>query len=155
MTQLLIDLNALCEAYENGSWSRRFYLDSHSGAVVEVTETQRIALQAIYDEEGEASANIPPALQQAHAVELDDERYWKIPTCTKKRLLELGDQFSETVERPLQRLLWRALDAHDVGWFERMLGMESAELHRWQQYKQTAHQQTLTDWLTEIQQTAH
>ena len=150
MTQLTIDLNALCEAYEHGSWSRRFYLDSISGAIVEVTETQRIALQAIYDEEGEESANIPPALQHAHTVELDDDRFWKIPTCTKKALMQLCNQFSETVERPLQRLLWRALDAHDVGWFERMLGMESAELHRWQQHKQAAHQQTLTNWRNQI-----
>ena len=141
------DLAKLCHAYETGTWSRRFYLDVEDGAILEVTEAQRAELQNIYDDMGEVSAEIPPALQQAHAVELDDVRFQKIPTCSPEMLNQLRDQFCETVELPLQRLLWQALDANDSAWFERILGMDSAELIRWQQFKQSAFQEILLDWL--------
>ena len=147
----MFDLEKLCHAYEHGTWSNRFYLDVESGAVLEVTEAVRAKLQAIYDELGEESAEIsaeiPPHLQQAHAVELDDVRFRKIPTCSPKTIATLRDLFCETVDPLLQRLLWRALDANDGAWFERILGMESAELTRWHQFKQKEFQTILTDWL--------
>ncbi|MGB1253059.1 MAG: hypothetical protein ACPG8W_20765 [Candidatus Promineifilaceae bacterium] len=143
-----INLNALCNAYENGTWSRRFYLDVHTGTVVTVTEAERMLLQDLYDEFGEDSAEIPPPLQQAHAVELDDERFLKVPACPQASLATLRDNFSETVSQPLRRLLWRALDANDGAGFERMLGLESAELKRWHTFKQAAFETTLNAWLS-------
>lgn len=143
----MLDLSKLCDAYENGTWAHRFYLDVESGAVLAVTEAERAELQEIYDIEGEISAEIPPHLQQAHTVELDDVRFQKIPTCDPQTLNQLRDQFCETVELPLRRLLWRALDANDGVWFERILRIDSAELARWQQFKQSAFQTILLEWI--------
>lgn len=152
MKLLPVDFSELQAAFHDGCWERRYYLDVATGDVVLVTEVTRHSLQAIYDEVGEEGAFVlltTDELRQAHQVELDDERYLKIPERNSAEILAWCDHFAQIVEPPLQRLLWRSLDNADLIGFEQMLTFDPPTKQQWQQFKQNQIRAQLTNWLNQ------
>ena len=139
-------MEQLIAAYFDGSWERRYYYDRMTVAVICIPETVRNQLQAIYDEVGEDDVGeLSADLAQAHAVEMDDSRYLKVPEW--KTAWQDRDQFATLVPAPLQRLLWRALDLQNAALFERTLSLEPDQAAAWQQFKQTRARTFLMAWL--------
>jgi hypothetical protein len=119
-----------------------------------VTEKVRGALQSIYDVQGEEVASLPTVeLQRAHAVEMDDERFLRLPAVAAGEKLLQCDLFAESADPPLQNLLYTALDHQDTTWFERILQMEPTEYKRWQVAWYGYLAEKFAQWLT--QQTAN
>lgn len=151
MKQSQLKWDDLCQAYWQGSWQNRYYLDLESGGVVCVTEQLRAKLQSIYDEVGEDSADAlidSAELALAHAVEIDDERYLKI--IEWHHFSEEADQFAMSVSPPFQALLWQALDFQNRAAFERIVQLEPLVAARWQQFKRDCAIAQLKNWLDEI-----
>lgn len=150
MQQIEGHLDHLCAAYERGCWQERHYLDRLSGRVVIVTEETRAALQEVYDRVGEQAA-LPwlndASLQAAHQVEMDDERYWKVPTRSRTAWAQLRDSFAAGVEPPLQRLLWQALDYDDPAQFDRLLALDAGDAARWHAFRMADAERALRAWL--------
>lgn len=151
MKQSQLKWDDLCQAYWQGSWQNRYYLDQQSGEVVSITEQLRSELQSIYDKVGEDSADVlidSAELALAHAVEIDDERYLKI--IEWRNFWEEADQFAASVSPPFQRLLWQTLDLQNRAAFEQMLQLEPLVAARWQQFKRECAIAQLKNWLDEL-----
>lgn len=144
----IADRAALLLAAREGSWAERYYLDVDTGQVVCVLEADRARLQPYYDAHGEVAAadHLPQGdarLRAAHAVELDDARYVKLPVLPARQELEWMDAFAGGVDPALRSLLWRALDRDDRSAFERTLRMEPAVARAWSAERD----RRLTAWL--------
>ena len=147
-----IDFKYLYLAYCSGSWEKRYYLNTKTGALPVVYERTRKRLQDVYDEVGEDSAEKhidvdDVELLEAHEIEMDDSLYLKVPE--RKLALDDYDQFAQTREPAIRRLLWSALDMHDYAKFERVLMMEERSGHyaSWHAYLEKIAQPELTKWL--------
>lgn len=150
MQPIRCHIDQLFHAYEQGDWQQRYYFDCTSGDVVLVTEALRASLQEIYDRVGEQAAadHLATAdLRQAHAVEMDDARYWRVPTRPPATWARLRDGFAATVDSPLQRLLWLALDYNDAAYFDRLLERDAEQGLRWRAYRMAEAHNALRAWL--------
>lgn len=146
----MIQRSPIYTAMEDDCWERRYYFDVATETVICVTEAVRGALQAIYDVQGEEIEQLPtPELQRAHEIEIDDERFWRMPAVDAPEKLIQCDLFAESVDSALKNLLYSALDRQDFAWFERILAMESAEYSRWQIAWDSYLEEKFQTWLTQ------
>ena len=129
------DWQAIANAWLTTTWQERAYYDRESGETAWVNELDRRRLQAVYDEVGEdAAAGVLDSAEliAAHIIEMDDDRFVRIPPATSDQLNGLYDDFAEACEPAFRQLLWGALDAADHSRFVRLLAYEPAEQIRWQ-----------------------
>lgn len=147
---------AVIHAVRHGHWAERYYLDVIDGNVVRVSERIRAILQDVYDTVGEEAAGAYldtwehaeiADLRLAHAVEMDDDRYRKLPEMTLAVRLRWMDAFTGTVrDRALRRMLVAALESDDPARFERALALEPAQQRRWEQFTVTQIRALFADW---------
>ena len=141
---------AIRAALEDDCWQRRYYFDVETGSVVCVTEGVRSELQAIYDEQGEDVDGLPSAeLRRAHQVEMDDERFLRVPAVKESEKLARLDDFAAQTDPALRGLLFTALDRRDTVWAEQILGMEPDSLGRWQTFWNRDLDEKFQRWLAD------
>lgn len=144
-------MDDLLRAIEDDCWQRRYYYDCATREVVCVTEATRAVLQAIYDEVGEHGADVllPDALTRAaHAVEMDDDRFLRVPSLASGEKLRQADRFAATADPALRPLLYRALDNQDEAQFERSVGFEPAVRAAWEAQWRTYLRTKVAAWLS-------
>ena len=154
-TTITIEFDRLYHAFCNGSWEQRYYLDCQSGDVEWVTEKMRRKLQDVYDAVGEDSAEKHfkgsdgeiYELEKAHKIEMDDERFLKIPE--RKIPIDVYDDFANSCEPAIKKLLWRALDSQGLAHFERILMMDerSGLYAGWHEHLKKHAESELKKWL--------
>ena len=151
MKHLTLSQRTMVDAYCNGSWENRAYLDTLTGDVVWILELTRKLLQEAYDDAkdeqliGDYAEN--PDLQLAHKVEMDDERYLKIPEW--KSVWIDRQWFADEVELAMRQLLYGAIELRNESLWQMRIGMDEATLLAWQQYFSELTADCIEKWATE------
>ena len=164
--QVPVDLSALEDAFDHGSWEVGHYLDLETGDVVPVTEEVRSELQEICSELEEGTdperdvaseigrGDFPPwqkeALLEAHRVDEGfGTRYLAIPSVEPSDAYhDIEDCISTVGERPLQERLWRAIGGHKpFRRFKDVLAAHPCEQDRWFQFKSARLRERVLEWL--------
>jgi hypothetical protein len=167
MRKVKVDLDELVSAFDDGSPELTFYLDTHTGEVVVVTDETCRALENIYEEmygEGDEPVvafeevlrqrNLPDWQQEElRTADLVEEgfgtRFVEVPKAESRDGYSDMEAFIDTVQdRRFQNRLWCAIQGK--GAFRRFkdtLFDDPRERERWFAFQNERVQQRVLEWL--------